>query len=148
MKENIFKALISTTLAGFAFYFKALAVPVIILILVLVGDYITGLIKAWITKSINSRTGIIGIVKKLCYLLVVSCAMCADWVISNALDYAGVDYKLPFAFAFVVIIWLIINELISMLENLSVIGVPMPAFLCKIVKKLKITVEHQGEIRN
>ena len=148
MKENIFKALISTTLAGFAIYLKALAVPVIILILVLVGDYITGLIKAWITKSINSRTGIIGIVKKLCYLIVVSCAMCADWVISNALDYAGVDYKLPFAFAFVVIIWLIINELISMLENLSVIGVPMPDFLCKIVKKLKITVEHQGETRN
>ena len=142
MKENIFKALISTTLAGFIMYSKALAVPVVILVLVLVGDYITGLIKAWITKSINSRTGIIGIVKKICYLLVVCCAMCADWIIINALDYAGVDYKLPFAFGFVVIIWLIINELISMLENLSVIGVPMPSFLCKIVKKLRTTVEN------
>ncbi|NLZ46669.1 MAG: phage holin family protein [Clostridiales bacterium] len=145
MKENIIKAVISTALAGFAVYFNALSIPVIILILVLIGDYITGMIKAWITGKINSRIGIVGIVKKLCYLLVVCCAMVSDWIIQSAVHQAGIKFDIPFAFGFVVIIWLIINEIISMLENLSVIGVPMPSFLMKIVKKLKITVEEKAD---
>ena len=44
-----------------------------------------------------------------------------------------------------VAIWLIINELISILENLSKMGVPMPNFLMKVVKKLKIIVESKAD---
>lgn len=40
-------------------------------------------------------------------------------------------------------IWFIINECISILENLAVIGIPLPSFLVKIVHKLKITVENK-----
>jgi phage-related holin len=40
-----------------------------------------------------------------------------------------------------VTIWLIINEMISILENLSKIGVPIPEFLKKIIGRLKNTVE-------
>ena len=40
-----------------------------------------------------------------------------------------------------VVIWLIINELISILENLATIGVPLPTFLFKLVGRLKIVAE-------
>ena len=43
-------------------------------------------------------------------------------------------------FAVLVAVWLIINELISVLENLSRIGVPIPNFLKKIINKLKMTI--------
>lgn len=44
-----------------------------------------------------------------------------------------------------VTIWLIINELISILENLGSIGVPLPKFLLTIIKKLKTTTENKVE---
>ena len=48
-------------------------------------------------------------------------------------------------FGLIVTVWLIINELISILENLSKMDVPIPAFLTKIIKKLKTTVEDKTE---
>ena len=42
-------------------------------------------------------------------------------------------------------IWLVLNECISILENISEIGVPLPAFLMKLIEKLKKTVENTGE---
>ena len=41
----------------------------------------------------------------------------------------------------IVTIWLIVNELISILENLAVIGVPLPKWLTKIIGKLKISID-------
>ena len=39
----------------------------------------------------------------------------------------------------------ILNECISILENISEIGVPLPAFLLKLIEKLKKTVEDAGD---
>ena len=48
-------------------------------------------------------------------------------------------------FGLLVTFWLVLNECISILENLSAIGVPLPPFLMKIVDKLKQTTEAKGE---
>ena len=47
-----------------------------------------------------------------------------------------------------VTVWLIINELISVLENLSRMGVPIPNFLKKIIDRLKNTVDEKGDGKN
>ena len=83
MKENIFKAVLSAVIAGLTAYFSALAVPLLILLCVMIGDYISGMIKAWITSELNSRIGLIGIIKKLAYLLVVCVGMTVDWIICS-----------------------------------------------------------------
>ena len=44
-------------------------------------------------------------------------------------------------FGLLVAVWLIINEMISILENLSKLGVPIPGFLKVLLKKLKITTD-------
>ncbi len=64
-----------------------------------------------------------------------------DWLISEGLSSVGIDIGFSYYFGVIVTIWLIINECISILENLSVLGVPLPSFLVKIVHRLKITVE-------
>ena len=141
MNQNVLKGLMVSGATVLTVYFANLFLPVVILICVMLGDYASGMIKAWITKSINSRTGIVGIIKKLCYLLVVSVGIVCDLIGSYALCDIGIEYfKGKYVFAIVVIIWLIVNELISILENLSQIGIPIPAFLLIITLKLKKSV--------
>ena len=38
-------------------------------------------------------------------------------------------------------VWLVLNEIISILENLNDIGVPMPPFLMPLVNRLKVQVD-------
>ena len=45
----------------------------------------------------------------------------------------------------IVVVWLIINEIISILENLSFIGIPLPKFLQKIVSHLKDNIDDTTE---
>lgn len=145
MKENTAKGLIALAAAGAGAYFHELLAPVIVLGLVMLGDYISGLARAWIGKTLCSRVGIVGIVKKIAYLFAVAVAVVVDWVIQTAAAKAGIELGSFYLFGLLVTIWLILNECISILENLAVIGVPLPAFLLKIVSKLKQTAEDKGE---
>lgn len=146
-KENKWEILtklgVSLTAAGVSLYFKAIALPVAMLLVVMVADYVTGMTKAWMKAEISSRTGIKGIVKKLCYLMLVAVAVVVDWVIFGTISALGLAPELTI-FGLTVTVWLIINEIISILENLSGIGVPLPEFFRKAVSKLKLNVESKS----
>lgn len=147
MKQNITitKGLMATVLGGVTCYLHMIAVPLLMLVLVMCIDYLTGMIKAWFRSELSSKVGFKGIVKKVCYLLVVCAAAVVDWLIVSGLGQVGITIDINFAFGVIVTIWLIINELISILENLTVIGVPMPKFLINIVSKLQLAVENNAE---
>lgn len=145
MKENIFTGLLAAVLAAGAAYMRELLVPVIILAVVMLTDYVTGMVRAWITHQMSSRIGVLGIVKKVGYLFVVGVAIVVDFVIQYAAGKAGLDFGSVYFFGLLVTIWLILNECISILENLADIGVPFPGFLVKLIKRLKKTTEHKGE---
>lgn len=141
MKENIFKLTFAAIVGGLSAYLNIMAVPVIVLLVVMIIDYATGMFKAWINASLSSRIGLIGILKKVGYLLVVCTAGVVDWLISSGLDKIGIKIDLGFYIGVIVVIWFIINELISILENLAIIGVPLPKFLTSLIHKLKVAVE-------
>lgn len=143
MKDNVFKGVFAVIVGGLSAYFREIAVPLFILIAVILIDYISGMIKAWINAELSSKVGIKGIVKKVCYLLVVCVAAVVDWLIAAGLNKVGIKIEVNYLIGVIVTIWLIINELISILENLSVIGVPLPSFLSQIINKLKISVENK-----
>lgn len=145
MKENTAKGLVALVVAGAGAYFRELLAPVIVLGLVMLADYISGLTRAWIGKTLCSRVGIVGIIKKLAYLLAVAVAVVVDWVIQTAAAKAGLELGSFYLFGLLVTIWLVLNECISILENLAVIGVPLPAFLTKVIGKLKQATEAKGE---
>lgn len=145
MKENVFKAVFATIIGGATAYFREIAIPLIILIIAMIIDYISGMAKAYYKAELSSKTGIKGIVKKVCYLLVVCVAATIDWLLSSGLKKIGITIDINYLFGVIVSIWLIINELISILENLAVVGVPLPGFLTKIVHKLKVAVESRGD---
>ena len=126
-------------------YFKALAVPVIMLAVLMLLDYISGVVEAWVHNTMSSRVGIIGIVKKLCYALVVVVAIVIDLVIQYAAGQVGFDLTGVYCFGLLVTIWLIFNESISILENVAEIGGPEVPFLGRLLRHLKNTTEKQAE---
>ena len=141
MKENIIKGVLTTAMATFLAYLGNLAIPIMILAVVMLLDYGTGVAKAWIHGSLSSKIGILGILKKVAYLVIVAVGMVIDWIIQAGVDKLHLDFKLEFLFALIVIIWLILNELISILENVADIGVPVPKWLTKLILKLKDQAE-------
>lgn len=145
MRENVLKATTAIIIGGLSAYFKEIAIPLVILVAVMIIDYVSGMTKAWMNSDLSSKVGIKGIVKKLCYLLIICVAATVDWLTAEGLGKIGVHIEVNYLFGVIVTIWLIINELISILENLAIIGVPLPEFLTKIVHKLKISVENTGK---
>ena len=143
-EERLVMGAVALILAAVGAYFRELLGPLIVLVIVMTADYVTGMVRAWVTKTLSSRVGIVGIVKKLCYLFGVMVAIVADWVIQSAGAKAGLDFDF-YAFGLLVTIWLILNECISILENLAEIGVPLPGFLKNLIARLKKTVEEKGE---
>ena len=145
MKEKTWQAVIAVALGGLSAYMRLMFVPLVVLIAVMVIDYMSGMLKAWGNEELSSRVGLKGIVKKLCYLMLVCVAGVVDWLIYSGLRQVGVTLNFGFCFGLIVTIWLIINELISILENLEALHVPMPGFLSKIIKHLQTAVEVRAE---
>lgn len=145
MKTNPLIVLLSAALGALCSYLLQLVIPLCVLILAMVLDYVTGMAKAWRACELDSRRGLQGILKKTGYLVIVCVAGIIDWLLMSGLKGIGITDGLPFVFALIVIVWLIINELISILENAAALGVPFPGFILKLLEKLKNGVEEKGE---
>lgn len=145
MKENVITAVISAIIAGVSAYFKIISIPLAVLVAVMVIDYITGMSAAFIKAELSSRRGVKGIIKKLGYLALVCVGIGVDFIIRYCLEQVGASFEVKMLFGLVVTVWLIINELLSILENLSRMGVPVPKMLTKITGRLKLAVESKSE---
>lgn len=143
--EKEIKALVSAALAGLAAYAKVILIPLSLLIITMLIDYISGMSKAYINGEWSSKVGFKGIVKKLGYIGVVIVAAVMDWVIYSGLKGVGISIGMSYYLGLIVTIWLLINECISILENLGSIGVPLPSFLIKGIKKLQKNIEDKGD---
>lgn len=141
MKDNIIQATISVVLGALASYFNVLLIPVLVLVAVMVIDYVTGMTSAYKNGQIESKVGLIGILKKVSYLVLVAVGGVVDYLICSGLATAGFDFGVTYCCGLIVCVWLIINELISILENLSELGTPIPKFLVNIVHRLKDSVD-------
>lgn len=148
MKENIIKGVLTAAMAALIAYLGHLVIPVIILAVVMLLDYGTGIAKAWVNGNLSSKVGILGILKKLGYLVVVAVGMIIDWIIQAGIAQLHINFQLDFLFAIIVIIWLILNELISILENVAAIGAPVPKWLTKIITKLKDQTENKTGVNS
>lgn len=92
---------------------------------IIVFDIITGLAKAWVTKTINSTIGRRGLIEHLIVLVLVV-------TVYPYLIYIGFE---EVATAF--IIFFIATYGVSLIENLSAIGVPFPKGLKRRLEKIR-----------
>ncbi|MGX8710061.1 phage holin family protein [Caproiciproducens sp. R1] len=136
------KAAVITIFAALSAWLGVLAVPVLLLAAVNVIDYATGLAAAkFRDQKISSYKSFRGIAKKISMWLLVAVGAILDCLLAYAAQRAGTELHFGFAVASLAAVWLICNEVISILENISDIGVALPPFLMKIASALKSQVE-------
>lgn len=123
-------------------YLTNLFIPLSVLIFAIIIDYISGMTNAWVNNKLSSYRGFIGIVKKLCYFILVSVGVVIDILICNYFP----EYTVSFI-SILITVWLIINELVSTIENLSSIGLPVPPYLIRIISHLQQSNEDKGDKR-
>ena len=134
-----FTALLSALFA----WLGVIAVPFLLLVLLQLIDYGTGLAAAkYRSEKISSYKSLRGITKKVCMWLLVVVGGAMDWLITYATNNIGVRLEVSFVCAIVACAWLMCNEVISILENMIDIGVKLPPFLMKLAKRI------QGDIEN
>lgn len=96
------------------------------LVVAIALDYISGLMKAYINKTLSSRIGMRGLIKKLGLLIIVMVGTLVDRATGNT----GAVRTL-------VIYYFVANEGLSILENLGQAGIPIPQSVKKALKALK-----------
>ncbi|MDD3338422.1 MAG: phage holin family protein [Lachnospiraceae bacterium] len=141
-KSNVIKTFFVLVFSFVSSLLGALTIPVLIMVGCNIIDYVTGLMASPYRKEdINSYKSIHGIAKKVCMWLLVVVGALIDQLLIYACATMG--YTMPFTFlvACFVAIWIVCNELISILENIKDMGVNIPAFLEPIVKNIKTQIE-------
>ena len=140
MGNKSIQVIISAALATLASYLGALAVPIIVLMVMMLIDYLTGMSAAWINNELSSKVGAKGILKKIGYMALIVVAAGVDYLIWSGVAAVQVNVGYQMWFGLLVAVWLIINEMISILENLRRMDVPLPNFLVRVLSKIKHTV--------
>lgn len=139
--NNAVKAILSVVAAALGAYCREISIPVIVLTAVMAVDYLSGVAAAYVAKELSSRVGVIGIVKKVGYFCVVIVGMAVDYLAAVLGEQVGVELQGQF-FGLLVCAWLIINELLSILENAGRMGLPVPEFLREALEKLQEPKTH------
>ena len=103
--------------------------------IILMGiDVITGLLNAWIKGEVKSsilRTGLAKKVGEMCVILI------------GEIFVMGIS--LPSAVSTGISLYIIIMELISICENLEKLGVPIPKFIKKALSKTESNINGDDE---
>lgn len=144
---NKFKAVLTVVFSILTSLLGTLAIPVILLLSCNIIDYLTAIFASPKRgQKVDSNVGIAGIKKKVCMWLLIVVASIIDCLIKYSAETVSIILPFSFLIACVVAIWLICNEILSILENIADIGVPLPAFLGKIVQYIKSQVEDKTDI--
>ena len=96
-----------------------------LLVTLIVIDFITGTIKAFVIKDVSSSTGINGLMRHTIVLLVVI-------VMSIIIILTGYN-----EFMYVILLFYVFEYAISITENLDTMGVPFPEKLSKTLRQWK-----------
>lgn len=96
-----------------------------VLVFLMLADYITGVWVGYITKTVNSTRAYRGISKKVFILIIVSCSTVIEQLVPNV----GIRN--------LVIVFYVATEFLSVVENASKLGLPIPKKLKKALEQLK-----------
>ena len=145
-KVNTAKGLIASSMGVLNSIFGVLAIPIVLLTVCNVIDYITGILASkYRGQEISSYKGIKGITKKVGMWLLIVVGAVIDELLVYSVAQLGLTCPFTFMIAAVVAVWIICNELISILENLKDMEVPLPDFLVRLTKNIKSQIETKAD---
>ena len=112
---------------GFTWLFGAWDTPLVVLIVFMTLDYITGFTRGYINKELSSDVGLKGIARKCVIFVVLIVAVMLDRLMNTG----------NWLFRSLVCYFYIANEGLSLLENSAALGVPIPEKLKNALAQLK-----------
>ena len=120
-----------------AYLFGAEYASLMILLLFMAFDYITGVWAGYVNQELSSAVGFRGIVRKVLMLVPIAMAVQLDRL-------GGLD---PPILTLIVLWGLVANEGLSILENLAAAGVPVPERLRAALAGLREKSEETERVR-
>lgn len=126
MKEEAFCLILADIGTVLLFIFGGWDIALQCLLISIAIDYISGLIKAFNSKTLDSKIGFKGVLKKFGILCIVALSVVVDRITGES----GAVRTL-------VIYYFVANEGLSVLENLSIAGLPIPKSIKKSLQALK-----------
>lgn len=118
------KAFITGLFGSVVAFYNGLNVIAQVLIVLVFIDFIWGLLVASVTHTIKSKTAYKGILKKSSYLIMIYLGYGLDQILSQSI------------FANLIVMYLVIIEIISILEHMDKLDVKYPKFIRIILDKL------------
>lgn len=125
--NKTFEIISSSVISIFTFLIGGLDSLFITLLILIAIDYITGICKGIYKKELSSKISIKGIIKKFGYICIIILASLIDSLINDE----------NMALRSLMIYFFIANEGISILENWSSIGLPLPKKIFDFFEKMK-----------
>ena len=120
--SNIISVILTTTI----YLLGGLDIALKSLLIIIVIDYVTGILSAIYNKKLNSKIGFKGIIKKFSYLFIIALSV----IIDNVLGQTGTIRTL-------VIYFFVANDGLSILENVAEMNIPLPKKLIDVLEQLK-----------
>lgn len=130
------KGLITFTAAGLSLVVNTSKPFILAMLVFILIDYVTGLIKAMYLRDIDSKAATKGLIKKGLFILTAF----TGWAID-------IFFNIPFSVGTIITTWIIITEIISIFENLIECDVPIPRNIVKYFKRFKDNMDKE-ELNN
>lgn len=121
------KLLIIALGTGFTWLFGVWDIPLVVLVVFMVLDQLTGVIRGYVNKELSSDVGLKGIARKCVILIILIVAVMLDRLLNTG----------SWMFRTMVAYFYIANEGISLLENCASLGAPIPEKLKHALIQLK-----------
>lgn len=124
--KHLISNIVSVILTTFVYLVGGIDNAMQSLLIVIVIDYLTGIVSAIYNKELSSKIGFKGILKKISYLFVVALSV----VIDNLTGQSGLIRTL-------VIYFFVANDGLSIIENMAEMGVKLPQKLIDSLEQIK-----------
>lgn len=124
---NYLKGVVAIVGTALTWLFGAWDTALMVLVCFMTLDYCTGVIRAFINKEVSSDIGLKGIARKAVILIVLIVAVLLDRLLNTG----------TWVFRTIVCYFYIANEGISLLENCSGLGLPVPESIQNALIQLK-----------
>lgn len=145
--DNSSKWLISIICGTVATFFQQYGLFIVFVSFAIVFDCITGLIKAkTIGEGLTSQKGWKGFWKKISLLVGLFFGIFLDYAVPLLFARAGLTLGVDLPFALIICAYIVLNESISVCENLYLINPNiMPKWIIKLLKGSKSRLEEEKD---
>lgn len=139
---NYSKGILVTVWGTITATLGVLAFPIVLMLTCNCIDYVTGMMAIpYRGETPKSYKHIHGLQKKIGMWLLVAVGAVIDGLLKYTTEQIGVTLPFSYIFACVVCVWIICNEIISILENLRDIGIKVPGFMYTPVEQVQEQIE-------